>query len=361
MKKRSDLKSGGFRKALICTVFSFLILTLAAGPVFADVSAADLGQGNSTVEETENPTAAEKGDSGNIKITTVPNGSEIYINEMPVGKTPALIEDVPSGFYEVVLKQEGYEDVFERVPVTAGETYSISKKLRISRWTYSVSSSPSGAKVYLDEGYKGVTPVVFNAEGRQHKLTIKKTGYGTVSKEINASDDPSILIEEKLHLSLLTYLAATMVLLAAGFFVKRNPEKLKFKSPKKIPVDRTAIEKLRKMPEKREEKEREKAETPVSGKKERTDGTMKETSVEALKDTSTEATKETLTETTTKTIAETTKEGTKQTVFEEDKKSVPENEKIRGESTGSDGLVALEKLSKPDFEYTVKRKNDTKK
>ncbi|WP_440945898.1 PEGA domain-containing protein [Methanosarcina sp. T3] len=347
----------GFRKALICTVFSFLILTLAVGPVFAEVSAADIGQGNSTVQETENPMAAEEVDSGNIKIITVPNGSEIYINEMPVGKTPVLIEDVPPGFYEVVLKQEGYEDVFERVFVTAGETYSISKKLQINRWTYSVSSNPSGARVYLDGKYKGVTPVVFNAEGRQHKLTIKKTGYGTVSKEINASDDPSIVVEEKLHLSLLTYLAATLVLLAAGVFIRRNPEKLKFNFPEKIPVDRTSIEKLRKMPDKREEKGREKAETPVYGKKESTAGTIKGTSAEASKDTSQEATTEATKETSTGTTARTTKETAKETVAEENKKAVPENEKTQGESSVSDGLVELEKLSEPDFAYTVKKKD----
>lgn len=274
-----------------------------------------------------------------------------------MGKTPALIEDVPPGFYEVMLKQEGYEDVFERVFVTAGETYSISKKLQISRWTYSVSSSPSGARVYLDGKYKGVTPVVFNAEGRQHKLTIKKTGHGTVSKEINASDDPSIIIEEKLHLGFLTYLAATLVLLAAGVFIKRNPEKLKTKFPKKIPVDRTAIEKLRKMPEKKEEKGKKKAETPNSGKKESTAEAMKETTAEASKDTSTENTKETSTGTTTKTTTETTKETTKKTVVEEDKKSVPENENPQGKLAVSDGLVELENLSEPDFAYTVKKKD----
>lgn len=276
---------------------------------------------------------------------------------MPVGKTPALIEDVPPGFYEVVLKQEGYEDVFERVFVTAGETYSISKKLQISRWTYSVSSSPSGARVYLDGKYKGVTPVVFNAEGRQHKLKIKKTGYGTVSKEINASDDPSIVVEEKLHLSLLTYLAATLVLLVAGVFIKRNPEKLKVKFPKKIPVDRAAIEMLRKMPEKREGKEKEKIETPFSGKKESTTeesttGTTKETIAENI----VENIAEKIAETTKETTQETTQETTKEAVVEKNKKSVPENEKTQGELAVSDGLVELEKLSEPDFGYTVKKK-----
>ena len=69
------------------------------------------------------------------------------------------------------------------------------------------------------------------------------------------------------------------------------------------------------MPEKREGKEREKAETPISGKKENTTG----------------ITKETIAEKTAETTKETTQETTKEAVVEEDKKSVPENEKTQGE------------------------------
>ncbi|KKG14776.1 hypothetical protein EO98_00235 [Methanosarcina sp. 2.H.T.1A.6] len=171
-----------------------------------------------------------------------------------MGKTPALIEKVPPGFYEVVLTQEGYEDVFERVLVKAGKTASISKKLRVNERVHSISSSPSGANVYLDGKYKGITPVVFHADEGQHKLTIKKTGYSTVSEEINASGETALVMEEKLHLNLFTYFAATLVLLVAGVIIKRNPEKLKFKFPRKVSAGDKALKKVQKAPEKRDEK-----------------------------------------------------------------------------------------------------------
>jgi len=126
-----------------------------------------------------------------------------------------------------VLRQDGYDDVFERVYVEAEKTFSISRKLRVNEWVYSISSSPSGANVYLDGKYKGITPVVFHTGEGQHKLTIKKTGYSTVSKEVNATGETAPVIEEKLHLSLFTYLSATLVLLGTGIIIKRNPEKLK--------------------------------------------------------------------------------------------------------------------------------------
>ncbi|WP_255350257.1 MULTISPECIES: PEGA domain-containing protein [unclassified Methanosarcina] len=187
-------------------------------------------------------------------MITIPNGSEIHIKEKVVGKTPALIEKVPPGFYEVVLTQEGYEDVFERVLVKAGKTASISKKLRVNERVHSISSSPSGANVYLDGKYKGITPVVFHADEGQHKLTIKKTGYSTVSEEINASGETALVMEEKLHLNLFTYFAATLVLLVAGVIIKRNPEKLKFKFPRKVSAGDKALKKVQKAPEKRDEK-----------------------------------------------------------------------------------------------------------
>nr|WP_255350341.1 PEGA domain-containing protein [Methanosarcina sp. 2.H.A.1B.4] len=195
-------------------------------------------------------------------MITIPNGSEIYINEKLVGKTPALIEKVPPGFYEVVLTQEGYDDVFERVLVKAGKTASISKKLRVNERVYSISSSPSGANVYLDGKYKGITPVVFHADEGQHKLAIKKTGYSTVSKEINASGETAPVMEEKLHLNLFTYFAATLVLLAAGIIIKRNPEKLKLKFPRKVSAGGRALEKFQRGSGKRDENLQEKSSVP---------------------------------------------------------------------------------------------------
>jgi hypothetical protein len=129
---------------------------------------------------------------------------------------------VPEGFYEVVLKQEGYDDVFERVQVIAGETKIISKELSFKKGVCSISSTPGGASVYLDGKYKGKTPVVFIAEEAIHSLKIKKTGYNTISKEINVSYDEPLVVKEELHLSIFVYLAAAVVLFIGAFFVKKK-------------------------------------------------------------------------------------------------------------------------------------------
>nr|WP_255680008.1 PEGA domain-containing protein [Methanosarcina sp. DH2] len=309
-----------------------MILTLAISPVFANTSTVGPGQNNSAGIETENPAAEEKGSFGKIKIITIPNGSEIYINEKAAGKTPALIEGVPPGFYEVVLRQEGYDDVFARVFVKAGETTSISKKLRVNERVYSISSSPSGASVYLDGKYKGVTPVVFHAAEGQYKLTIKKTGYSVVSKEVDASGETAIVLEEKLHLSLFTYFVASLVLLASGIVIKRNPEKLKFKSPRKTPAGGRGLEKFQR----------------GSGEKDENLMVREETSFAGEKKSKTEIRKEKAGDKLEETISETD--------IKEDKKPVWENEKLHGKSSVPDNLVELESFSESSLEYTLKKK-----
>ncbi len=154
------------------------------------------------------------------------------------------------------MRKEGYEDVFARVSVEPGKTFSLTKKLSISKRVCSISSVPSGASVYLDGKYKGVTPVVFHVEEGRHKLTIKKSGYSTVSKEINASSETASVIEEKLHFSLFTYFTATLIMLVTGIILKRNPEKLKFKFPIKTPEDGRVLKKLQEGAGKREVKVR---------------------------------------------------------------------------------------------------------
>jgi len=303
---KPDIKSGfkteGFRKVFICIFISFLVLILAVNPVYADMP----------TEGSENDASVTEGDRnlsednfGKIQVITIPNGSEIYINEKQVGKTPALIEEVPPGFYEVVLKQEGYDEAFARVYVKAGETASVSKKLRVNEWVYSISTSPSGADVYLDGKYKGATPVVFYVKEGQHKLAIKKPGYSTVSREFNASSEAVPFMEEKLHLSYFTYFIAINLLLFTGIIVKRNSAKLNLKSREKTPEGSRTLKHLQNEPLKEDEKKREEK------KDEKFQGKLQEKMQEKLQ------------------------------------------EKIQE----TDELVKLENLSEPDFKYTVKKKN----
>jgi hypothetical protein len=277
---KSDLKLRRFKKPLASLIFILLILTsVSVGNALADTSAASPNQAengsgstvpqNSSADKELENAVDEASDFGQIEITTIPNGSEIYINNVLMGTTPARLTDVPPGFYEVELKQEEYKDVFERVPVKAGKTYVISKKLSFKEGVCSISSNPSEARVYLDGKYKGITPVVFHTDEGTHSLKIKKNGYGTVSKEVNVSSDEPFVLGEKLHLSIFVYLAAVLVLFIGGVFIKKKPEIPELK----IPTGSISLEKYEKKLRavgKREKKEKEKErKTTFSREKER--------------------------------------------------------------------------------------------
>ncbi len=312
---KSDLKLRGFKKPLASLIFILLILTsVSVENVLADTSAAIPGQtensSDSTVaqnssanEELENA-VKEEADSGKIEITTIPNGSEIYINNVLMGTTPARLTDVPPKFYEVVLKQEGYDDVFERVLVRAGETSVISKKLSFKEGVCSISSEPGGASVYLDGKYEGTTPIAFHADEGPHSLKIKKTGYGTVSKEVNISYDEPFVLKEKLHLNIFVYLAAVLVLLVGGVFVKKKPDIPEFKLPNGSGFLEKYEKKLRTIG-KRENKEKE-----------------------------------------------------RETSFTREKESAGKERVEAGAGAGAEpaGLVELEKIPELEFKYTIKKK-----
>jgi hypothetical protein len=51
-----------------------------------------------------------------------------------------------------------------------------------------VDSKPTGAEVYLDRRYRGVTPLTLNMTPGSHRIEIRAEGYAPWSNEIIAFD-----------------------------------------------------------------------------------------------------------------------------------------------------------------------------
>lgn len=234
---KGKLKSGRSLKPYTILIFLLALTILCAWPVAADTNASDPilenpGEGNDSegaVAEEEEKLTLEP--TGQIQISTVPNGSEIYIEGAYRGKTPALITGIPVGDYEVVLKGNGYDDAYEKVFVRPGETEVIFRNLGVKKGVLSISSDPSGASIYLDGKYRGVTPNVFDAEIGAHTLELKKNWYGTVSQEVVVSYEDPLVLEAKLHINLLFSAAGVLFILFFVLFAKKHPEVLRVKVP----------------------------------------------------------------------------------------------------------------------------------
>nr|QNO52397.1 hypothetical protein IAKEDICC_00018 [Methanosarcinales archaeon ANME-1 ERB6] len=121
---------------------------------------------------------------GYISVSSSPSGANIYLDDAYHGTTPRTIAAVAPGHYTVSLDLPGYQRYETGVDVSAGGTSSVSASLVLSptpsptSGTISVSSSPSGAYIYLDNTYKGIAPLtITDVSPGTHAIKATLAGY----------------------------------------------------------------------------------------------------------------------------------------------------------------------------------------
>jgi len=131
-----------------------------------------------------------------LEVETAPKGASVLLDGKIVGVTP-LWKRVFIGAHRIKIFKKGYGIlILDEIVVKRGNNVVISRKLPAL-----VRSNPSGADVYIDDEYKGKTPLSFEFEPGYRKVTLKKNGYETVEKMFKISDMtmkpmPTILLKK---------------------------------------------------------------------------------------------------------------------------------------------------------------------
>ncbi len=132
--------------------------------------------------------------TGSITVTSIPTGATILMGGEFQGFThPGSgfeITGLDPGVYNVTLLLPGYQDYMATVRVTSGGSSRVDARLVPSPIPPEVgaaviTSSPTGAEVFVDGIYSGQTPeVVQEVATGLHNLTISLNGYQTWSTTI---------------------------------------------------------------------------------------------------------------------------------------------------------------------------------
>jgi hypothetical protein len=147
-------------------------------------------QGNPQAGQTITITASltHSAQTGNIQVSSSPSGATVTLDRGQSAVTPFTYTYVPVGSHEISVYYSGYQTFYNTVYVYSGQTSYLNAVLTPVTTTGSldISSSPSGAAVYVDGNYNGVTrTVVGNLYPGQHSVKLTKAGYqdwtGTVS------------------------------------------------------------------------------------------------------------------------------------------------------------------------------------
>jgi hypothetical protein len=145
--------------------------------------------------------------SSYLAVTTFPSGAEIFIDGKLFGTTPdigspfmnygdnfLLVTDVPYGTHTVKGTLAGYPDLTSNitlVPPSGGMVFFNFGEAGLSQsyGSMGLASSPEGAQVYLDDVYKGTTPLylVNNITPGVHEVRLVHDGYQEFSKNITVT------------------------------------------------------------------------------------------------------------------------------------------------------------------------------
>jgi len=127
---------------------------------------------------------------GDLQIQSVPPGAAVYVNNNYQGITypgdPVYVTQLAPGTYTVNLAMQDYQPFTQTAVVQAGITKQITAPMVPSSpgtapdttGQLIVGSTPSGAGIYLDNKYSGVTPIVLaNIPAGSHTLVLRQGGY----------------------------------------------------------------------------------------------------------------------------------------------------------------------------------------
>lgn len=130
--------------------------------------------------------------AGSIYASTSPSGASIYVNGIFEGYSPLLIPDLAPRTYTVRAHLDGYHDYAGSVRVNSNqrsEFYANLQKTPIHKdhGYISVSSSPSGAQLYVDGTYRGTTPATVTEYPGSHPVVLKLSGYHDYSQTVSVT------------------------------------------------------------------------------------------------------------------------------------------------------------------------------
>jgi len=135
---------------------------------------------------------------GYISVSSTPSGAAIYLNGAYQGLTSKIIK-VKAGTYSLKLTKSGYKDYTQsNIYVGKGQTVKIIATLQpiVTTGNIYLNSNPTGAKAYVDNIYRGTTPLtVYSLASGYHYLKVTLDGYKNWSNTtyVNAGYTTSVI------------------------------------------------------------------------------------------------------------------------------------------------------------------------
>lgn len=136
----------------------------------------------------------------NLKIESEPNGAKIFIDENDTGFiTPHEFNDILIGNHTIKIMLEGYEDYILTTYVSNPKEIKITLIKKEEKYgVMKIKSNPPECEVYINNEYKGKSPMEINLVKGKYKVKLKHKEYEDWENEFNIEENKETLIEANL-------------------------------------------------------------------------------------------------------------------------------------------------------------------
>jgi len=143
--------------------------------------------------------------AGTLEVSSEPDKISVFVDGAFVGKTPASLSLQP-GVYEVLLRDENYEDSKEKVEIKplAKTTVSKTLKAKVFYGYLKIKTNPqSGVKVFVDDKEVGTTPIdePIRLEAKKVIVRFECEGYDPFIRAVYIPKNQTATLEVSLEKS----------------------------------------------------------------------------------------------------------------------------------------------------------------
>jgi hypothetical protein len=126
---------------------------------------------------------------GVIKINASPANAQITIDGKPKGKAP-FSENIEQGEHTILIEASGYKKHEQTVVVERSKDCVINVALNVQPGTLSISSTPSGATIFINDMQNEKTPLtVTGLQPGRYTIRAEKNGYDNSTREVELGPD----------------------------------------------------------------------------------------------------------------------------------------------------------------------------
>jgi eukaryotic-like serine/threonine-protein kinase len=127
-----------------------------------------------------------------ISISTTPPGSEIFINDKSIGKSPIEEFKIESAKHITLkISKDGFDPLDTTLNIKSGEKENLAFKLNpIRKEQINITTNPPDAKLIVNNNLAGISPLAnYTVSPGVNKIRIEKVGYLLVDTMIRVNKD----------------------------------------------------------------------------------------------------------------------------------------------------------------------------